>query len=114
VSNSILFSGVKVAEGAVVKSSVLFFDTEINSGAFLDKTITDFDVQVGTGCVIGEGSHEIPNKEYPNLLKSGISLIGKDVSVPPNVQIGRNCIIYPEMKEKDFEVTKVESGTTLS
>jgi glucose-1-phosphate adenylyltransferase len=114
VSNSILFSGVKVAEGAVVKNSVLFFDTEINSGAFLDKTITDFDVQVGTGCVIGEGSNETPNKEYPNLLKSGISLIGKDVNVPPNVQIGRNCIIYPEMKPENFEKTKIESGTILS
>ena len=114
VSNSILFSGVKVAEGAVVKNSVLFFGTKINSGAFLDKTITDFDVQVGTGCMIGEGRCETPNKEYPNLLKSGISLIGKDVSVPPNVQIGRNCIIYPEMKQENFEKTKIESGTILS
>ncbi len=114
VSHSVLFSGVKVAEGAVVKNSVLFFDTVVNSGAVLDKTITDFDVQVGVDCVIGEGSNETPNKEYPNLLKSGISLIGKDVSLPPNVKIGRNCIIHPEMKENNFKEMKMESGTILS
>ena len=114
VSNCILFPGVKVAEGAVVKNSVLFFDTVVNSGAVLDKTITDFAVQVGADCVVGEGSNETPNKEYPNLLKSGISLIGKDVSLPPNVQIGRNCIIYPEMKEKHFTKMEIESGSILS
>lgn len=114
VSNSILFSGVKIAEGAVVKNSVLFFDTIVESGAVLDKTITDFDVHVGADCVVGQGGNKTPNKEYPNLLKSGITLIGKDANLPSKVQIGRNCIIYPEMKGKNFKKMKIESGTSLS
>jgi len=92
----------------------LFFDTIVEPGAVLDKTITDFDVHVGADCVVGEGGNETPNKEYPNLLKSGITLIGKDANLPSKVQIGRNCIIYPGMKEKNFKKMEIESGTILS
>lgn len=114
VRNSILFPGVRIAESAVVRDSVLFFDTVVEAGAVLDKTITDFDVRVGTECHIGEGNDAVPNKEYPDLLNSGITLIGKNVSLPPNVQVGRNCIIYPEIKEENLKTIQIESGTVLS
>lgn len=113
VQNSILFPGVRVEAGAVVRNSILFFDTIVRSGAKLDKTITDFDVEVARECVIGEGKDDIPNQENPSLLKSGITLIGKDVSLPERIRIGKNCIIYPGLKQSHFRQKQVESGLTL-
>lgn len=46
VENSILFRGVKIAKGAVVKNCILMQDTVIQSGAQLDCVITDKNVVV--------------------------------------------------------------------
>ena len=113
VSNSILFPGVKIAEGAVVKNSILFFDTVVHAGSYLDKTITDFDVQIGRECYIGDGNASIPNNSYPNLLETGINLIGKGTVLPPKIWMGRNCIVAPALKEEQFEQRKFESGVTV-
>lgn len=113
VHNSILFPGVRVEAGAVVRNSILFFDTIVHSGARLERTITDFDVEVGRECVVGEGESGVANRENPTLLKSGITVIGKDVSLPERIRIGKNCIIYPGLKQSHFREKQVESGLTL-
>jgi glucose-1-phosphate adenylyltransferase len=41
VKNSILFRGVKVAKGAVVKNSILFQDSQIGSNTKLNCVIAD-------------------------------------------------------------------------
>lgn len=113
VRGSILFPGVKVAQGAKVVNSILFFDTEVAPGCILDKTITDTEVRIGEGCQIGCGDNLTPNQKYPNLLNSGISLIGRRAEIPADVQIGRNCIVYPLLKKKDFVETRIDSGMTI-
>jgi glucose-1-phosphate adenylyltransferase len=113
IENSILFPGVKVARDAVIKNSILFFDTVIEAGAKLDKTITDFDVNIGNSCVIGFKNNSVPNREFPKLLNSGITLVGKAVQIPPHTQVGKNCIIAPAMQENDFQRKVYESGLTI-
>ncbi len=49
VENSILFRGVRVAKGAVVKNCVLMQDTTVESGANLEYVITDKNVVVTEG-----------------------------------------------------------------
>ena len=49
VENSILFRGVKVAKGAVVKNSILMQDTIISERSFINCIITDKDVIVTDG-----------------------------------------------------------------
>ena len=49
VENSILFRGVKVAKGAVVKNCILMQDTVIEEGARVDYTITDKQVVISAG-----------------------------------------------------------------
>jgi glucose-1-phosphate adenylyltransferase len=41
VKNSILFRGVKVAEGAVVENCILMQETEVSKDAVLDNVIAD-------------------------------------------------------------------------
>ena len=46
VSNSVLFRGVKIGKGAVVKNCVLLQDTVVEPGAVLEYVVTDKDVKV--------------------------------------------------------------------
>lgn len=114
VLNSILFPGVIVEKGAEVKDSILFFDTVIHSEARVDKLIADFDVEIGRESEIGTDPEKIPNKRYPDLLNSGTSLIGKGAQIPSKIKIGKNCIVAPSLKEKDFSQTQYGSGLTIS
>ena len=59
VINSVLFRGVKVGRGAVVKDSVLFRGTTVNSGASLNCIVTDKDVTVSDGVVLS-GNENMP------------------------------------------------------
>ncbi len=49
VENSILFRGVKVGKGAVVKNCILMQDTVIEAGAVVENIITDKEVKVSEG-----------------------------------------------------------------
>lgn len=97
VCRSVLFPGVIVEEGAVVQDSILMYDTVVRRGASVDKVITDVQVEIGPGSRVGVGPVEGPNRRYPDLLSSGITLVGRNAIIPPRVDIGRNCIIWPNL-----------------
>jgi len=59
VENSILFRGVKVGKGAVVKNCVLMQDTVVESGATLEYVIADKDVVITEGREI-KGTETFP------------------------------------------------------
>lgn len=59
VENSIIFRGVKVGKGAVVKNSILFQDTQIGRSANLNCVITDKSVYIRDGVSIS-GHMSIP------------------------------------------------------
>jgi len=59
VINSILFRGVKVAKGAVVKNCVLFGGTTVERDAELNCIVTDKDVQITEGVKLS-GSSNMP------------------------------------------------------
>lgn len=65
VENSILFRGVRVAPGAVVKNAVVMQEGEIGAGAYLSCIIADKRVR------IGEGSDLHGNETYPFVIAKG-------------------------------------------
>ncbi len=100
VENSVLSPGVVVERGAVVRNSIIFNDSVIGAGADLDLAILDKRVQVGEGAVIGHGEgRETRNKIYPKHLYTGITLVGKESTIPAGYRIGRNCIVNPWQQE---------------
>jgi glucose-1-phosphate adenylyltransferase len=113
VRRSILFPGVKIEKGAKVSDSILLFDTLVKTGSIVNKTITDQEVQIGAECQIGVGDNLIPNHKFPDILKSGINLIGHNTEIPPGTQLGRGCIIYPSLRQKDFRKREYESGIII-
>ncbi|HET7686112.1 MAG TPA: glucose-1-phosphate adenylyltransferase [Candidatus Limnocylindria bacterium] len=114
VQRSILSPGVRVGPGAVVRDSIVMFDTLVGAGAVLDRAIVDKEVVIGDRAVIGEGDDTSPNRDEPERLYAGLTLVGKQATVPRGVRIGRNCRIDPMVDAEDFARRRVvRSGETL-
>jgi glucose-1-phosphate adenylyltransferase len=114
VVNSVLSPGVKVGPGCRVRDSIILHDCIVEEGATVDLAIMDKRVKIGKGAVVGEGDNKnIPNSKYPDHLYTGITLIGKEADIPPGTIIGRNCIINPWRKQKDFKDTVLQDGATI-
>jgi glucose-1-phosphate adenylyltransferase len=55
-----------------------------------------------------------PNREEPERLYAGITLVGKRAVIPPRVRIGRNCRVDPGAGPADFGRRRlVRSGETV-
>jgi len=113
VEHSVLSPGVYVSPGAVVRESVVISDTWIGPGARIDTAILDAEVVVGPGAVVGYGDDYTPNRQQPDRLKTGITVVGERVRIPGGVRLGRNVLVRPGCTESDFPEPVVPSGETI-
>jgi glucose-1-phosphate adenylyltransferase len=114
VEHSILSPGVRVEAGAVVRDSIVMFDAVIGEGAVLDRAIVDKEARIGAAARVGAGDEMTPNRDEPERLATGITLVGKRAQIPGGVEIGRNCRIDPGVREADFgRRRRVRSGDTV-
>jgi glucose-1-phosphate adenylyltransferase len=113
VEHSVLSPDVRIEEGAIVRDSVIFDGCRIESGAVVDRAVLDKEVRVGTGSTIGAGDDLAPNWERPDILSSGISVVGKRATLPAGLRLGRNCIVGPNVGAEDFDSLTVVSGRTV-
>jgi glucose-1-phosphate adenylyltransferase len=115
VEHSILSPGVRVGAGAVVRDSIVMFDSIIGEGAVVDRTILDKECIVGARAVVGDGDDLRPNRDEPERLYAGITLLGKRATVPTGVRVGRNCRIDPDAGPAEFGRRRViRSGETVA
>ncbi|HUG75527.1 MAG TPA: sugar phosphate nucleotidyltransferase [Acidimicrobiia bacterium] len=115
VERSVLSPGVRVAAGAVVRESIVMFDAVVEEGATLDRAIVDKEARIGAGATVGMGDDLRPNRDEPERLYAGITLVGKRAHVPKGVEIGRNCRIDPTVGVADFARRKrIRSGETVA
>jgi glucose-1-phosphate adenylyltransferase len=102
VENSVLSPGVVVERGAVVRDSIVMNTSRIGKGAVLDRCVLDKDVRVGAGARLGRGEDLTPNRECPEHLSSGLTVVGKGARLPDGLGVGRNCRIAAGAGEEDF------------
>jgi glucose-1-phosphate adenylyltransferase len=115
VNHSVLSPGVRVARGAVVRDSIVMFDTVVGEGAVIDRAIVDKDCVIGPRARVGDGDELRPNRDEPERLFAGITLVGKRARIPAGVKIGRNCRIDPSVVEADFGRRRtIRSGETVA
>lgn len=107
VENSVLSSGVKVEENAVVRNSVIMGNVTIGEHSVVDRSILDEGVNIGRFCYVGFGNSLIPGDW-------DVTVLGKRVIVPPHTAIGRKCKLLPGAGPTDFTTNIVPSGTVLS
>jgi glucose-1-phosphate adenylyltransferase len=114
VVNSLLSPGVRVDVGAVVRDSIVMFDSVIRSGAVIDRAILDKEVVVGQGAIVGDGTDfDVPNRQEPSRLTTGLSVVGKRTVIPRGVRIGRNVRIGGDVRSSDFLSRVVKSGQSV-
>ncbi len=113
VERSVLSPGVRVAPGAIVRDSVVMNDSIIGPNARVERAIIDKEVYVGEGAEIGYGVDNIPNRQFPERLNTGLTAAGKRARIPAGVKIGHNVIINPGVKEGQFPSDYVASGETI-
>ncbi|MEX0786866.1 MAG: glucose-1-phosphate adenylyltransferase, partial [Dehalococcoidia bacterium] len=113
VEHSILSPGVFIEEGAVVRDSILFDDTRVQAGAVVEHAVLDKQVSVGRDCRVGYGDDWTVNRERPDIVNSGVAIVGKRAELLPGVRIGRNCVIGPGVVAAGIEDHDVPSGTTI-
>ncbi len=109
VERSVLFPGVSVAKGAVVRDSIVMHDTVVGRDASLDRAIVDKDVRLGDGARLGVGDAGVPNRACPEHLSSGLTVVGKGARLPAGLTIGRNARIGAGVAEGAF-TADVPSG----
>jgi glucose-1-phosphate adenylyltransferase len=114
VEKSVIFPGVFVEDEAVVSESIIFDDTTVGRGAIVDKSIIDKQVWLNPGCCIGCGDDFTPNKEEPDNLSAGITIVGKGARIPSDMKIGRNCKIGCWVDGTDFPSKDISSGESVA
>ncbi len=89
---SVLFSGVTIEEGAIIRDSIIMPNTVIKKGAIIEYAI------VGEDCVIGEGVHVGARPETIEDKDTwGVAVIGHHVNVSPNTVIKPKAMISEDM-----------------
>lgn len=115
VSRSVIGPGVVVHEGAVVRDSILLTDSVVEAGAVVDRCVVDKEVKIGANALLGDGDDNTPNQRTPELLNTGLTLVGRQAQVPANARIGRNVVVPPRTKEQAFSNNgMVASGQTVN
>jgi glucose-1-phosphate adenylyltransferase len=110
VRNSILSPGVRVAHGAVVSDSIIFHDVKIAPFARLKKVICDKDAKIGEHSIIGGFGNKVKSKNHNKFLGSGITVLGKNSSIPDHTRIGANTVIYPSARITNNDI---QPGSTV-
>jgi len=110
VTRSVLSPGVVIHPGATVIDSVILNDTEVMPGAYIERAIIDKRCKIMENVIIGDGDDLSPNIDNPEVLFSGINVVGSGVTIPKGTIIKRNCRIFSNGK---FNKKIIETGSTL-
>jgi len=113
---SILFPGVVIEPGAVVRDSILMHGTVVERGAIVERVIADKGARIGPGARVGGPFAEglAPNVVCPEHLSSGLTLIGKSARVAEGAAVGRNCRVDPEVTDAMWTASLEDGGCMAS
>ncbi len=109
VTGSVIFQGVRIGKGSVVRNSVIMTHSIIGENCVIENAIIAERVVIGDGVVIGEGEYaesELDKKIYNSI----VTVVGMDSVVPEGVRIGKNVVIGVDVKPEDFKSKEIPSG----
>ena len=90
VEHSVLFAGVKVEPGAVVKDAVVMGGTVVKSGAVVEHCIIGENSVIGENAVIGM----VKDGEV-----QGVATVGPGVYIGDDAKIGSNAMVRENVKD---------------
>lgn len=104
-----LFQGVHVGEGTVIKNSVIMTGTIVGKNCLVENSVIAERVKINDGVQIGVGE-DAPSALDPEVYTGLITVIGMYSKIPENVRIGKNCVVGVGVTENDFNVRELPSG----
>lgn len=114
VQRSVLSPGVFIDEGAVVKDSIVFNGARIEAGARVDRAIIDKNAVIRAGAIVGHGDDNTPQRELPERLNTGVTLVGRNAEVPEKMVLGRNVVVHPFSGADAYgRKKKIQSGASV-
>jgi len=87
----------------------------IGPGAVIDHAIIDKEVRIGRDAQVGVGDLPgAPNRANPEMLATGLVVIGKQAEVPSGASVGRNVLVDAEAGLGDWSDSgSVKAGATI-
>jgi glucose-1-phosphate adenylyltransferase len=105
VERSILFPGVLVGEGSVVRDSILFSEANVYRDACVARAILDKGVVVGDGTALGVDEAceadlgTLPDRDVHVTTQQGLTIVGKETRIPQNFELRRPAMIDSNLDE---------------
>ena len=94
VENCVIFEGVTIEEGAVVRDAVLFPCCTVKKGAVVSKAMIGSGACVDENAVIGSGDADAVNDYYnTKICSDDITLIAPEVKIGKGVKIGKCSMV---------------------
>ena len=121
VENSIIFPGVEIDQGAVIRDSIILPFVKIAEGARVTNAIIDESTDagneapnLGVNCRVGYAEELMANTTYPKQLHSGLTLIGKNNHFRDGIFIGAACYVVSQSRESFFaEKNRLYDGESI-
>lgn len=113
VVHSVISPGVVIEEGAEVSHSIIQHRCVVRAGAVVHDSILDKEVTVGRDAVVGEGDRSVANFERPDIVNTGITIVGKRAIIPAGLHVGRNVVIGPGVHDELLDRRELESGASV-
>ena len=114
VIDSILSPGVRIGQGASVRRSILLHESRVEQDCLVEDVILDKYGTIGRGARVGNPDlGDDPNSYAPHLLYQGTTVIGKAAAVPPEVEMGRNCLVFPGVRFQKRPGEQIPAGSTF-
>lgn len=110
VEHSILFPGVRIEKGAVIRDSVIMFDVHIGEDARIIKTIIGPDTIIGKSVSVGAAASKSGQFKKDT---EGITVIGDGCEIPESMKIENDCVIYPHKRREHFHASIIRAGEKI-
>ncbi len=94
ITQSVLFAGVTVGEGAVVEDSILMPGAVVEPGASVKYSIIAENVRVSAGAVVGERPEDMDDLD-----KWGVAVVGEGIAIGKNAKVGPKAMVVKDVKE---------------
>lgn len=112
VYNSVIGCNVVIGPDTIVRDSIIMNNVNIHEGCELNKAIVAENTVIGSNCVLGAFDEEV-NETDPTIYTNGIVTVGEDSTVPDNITIGKNSVVFGETVAADYTDGVLKSGKSL-
>lgn len=114
VFGSLIGPGVVIPAGTTVIDSIILPNVTIEAGCHIERTIIDKGAFVGAQSRIGHKLVGPPNRAYPTLLNTGLTVIGMRAHIPAQAVVGTNVLVGPRVSAPHWPTpAQLNDGDTL-